>query len=105
MPAQVFRAPGRWQSAQEGGKVINPKHRPPLPPGYTPSTHFRERLSRPQDHSAARGIKAIKNFNDPIGNRTIDLLRLVAQCLNDIQGHSTSKLRIWVGRFAVNIIK
>jgi hypothetical protein len=31
------------QSAHEGGKVVSPTHRPPLPPpppGDTPGTHF-----------------------------------------------------------------
>jgi len=36
---KALRAPGR-QWAQEGGKVFSPKHRPPLPPGDTPTTHF-----------------------------------------------------------------
>ena len=27
-------------TAQDGGKVVSLKHRPPLPPGNTPATHF-----------------------------------------------------------------
>jgi len=27
-------------TAQDGGKVVSLKHRPPLPPGDTPGTHF-----------------------------------------------------------------
>jgi hypothetical protein len=27
------------QSANEGGNIVNPTHRPPLPPGKTPGTH------------------------------------------------------------------
>ena len=39
-------------TAQDGGKVFSPTHRPPLPPGNVPGTHFCSRLSRPQGHSA-----------------------------------------------------
>jgi len=39
-----------WQSAREGGKVVSPTHRPPLPPGNIPGTHFCYRLSQLQDH-------------------------------------------------------
>ena len=39
-------------TAQDGGKVVRLKHRPPLPPGNTPGTHFCKMLSRPQGHSA-----------------------------------------------------
>jgi hypothetical protein len=35
------------QSAHEGGKVVSPTHRPPLPPGNIPGTHFCQRLSQP----------------------------------------------------------
>ena len=28
------------QSAREGGMVVSPKHRPPLPTGRIPGTHF-----------------------------------------------------------------
>ena len=31
--------------------------------------------------------------------------RVVTQCLSHIQGHSTSKFLIWIGRFVVNVIK
>ena len=43
------------------------------PTGNTPGTRFYWRLSRPQVHSAARGIMSMKNSNDTIGNRTRDL--------------------------------
>jgi hypothetical protein len=50
------------QSAHEGGKVVSPSHRPPLPSGNIPGTHFCSRLSQPQGHSAAgRRINTMKN--------------------------------------------
>ena len=61
------------QSAHESGKVVSPTHRPPLPPGNIPGTHFCQKLSQPQNHSAAGRIKSMKNSNDTIGNRTRDL--------------------------------
>jgi hypothetical protein len=35
------------QSANEGGQVVSPKHRPPLPPGDNPGTHICQWLSLP----------------------------------------------------------
>jgi hypothetical protein len=42
--------------AQDGGKVVSLTHRPPLPTGNAPGTHFCWRLSRPQGHSAIERI-------------------------------------------------
>ena len=35
-----LRFPDFMITAQDGGKVVSLKHRPPLPPGNDPSTHF-----------------------------------------------------------------
>jgi hypothetical protein len=77
-PGQALGVPGGWgsrvsrQSAYECGKV-SPTHRPSLPPGRLPGTHFCYRLSRPQDHNATGRMKSLKNSSDFIGNRTRDL--------------------------------
>ena len=78
-PGQAQRIPVRWgsqiswQSTHEGGKVVRPTCRPPLPPGSIPGTRFHWRLSQPQGHSAAGRIVSMRNSNDTIGNRTRDL--------------------------------
>jgi hypothetical protein len=43
------------------------------PPENISGTHFCQRLSRPQGHSAARRIMSMKNSNCTIGNRTREL--------------------------------
>jgi len=50
--SRKLRFPDFMTTAQDGGKIVSLTHRPPLPPGNTPGTHFCYRLSRPQDHSA-----------------------------------------------------
>jgi len=35
-----LRFPDFMTMAQDGGKVVSLTHRPPLPPGITPGTHF-----------------------------------------------------------------
>jgi len=38
--SRKLRFPDFMTTAQDGGKVISLMHRPPLPPGNTPGTHF-----------------------------------------------------------------
>jgi hypothetical protein len=79
MPWQTLRVPVGWgsqiliQSAHEGGKFDSPTHRPSLPKGNIPDTHFCQRLSQPQGRSAAGRIMSMKNSNDTIGNASRDL--------------------------------
>ena len=38
--SRKLRFPDFLTTAQDGGKVVSLMHRPPLPPGNTPGTHF-----------------------------------------------------------------
>jgi hypothetical protein len=38
--SRKLRFPNFMTTAQDGGKVVSLTHRPPLPSGNTPSTHF-----------------------------------------------------------------
>ena len=38
--SRKLRFPDYMTTAQDGGKVVSLTHRPPLPPGNTPGTHF-----------------------------------------------------------------
>jgi len=38
--SRKLRFPDFMTTAQDGGKVVSLMHRPPLPPGKTPGTHF-----------------------------------------------------------------
>ena len=57
-------------TAQHGGKIFSSTHRPPLPPGNAPCTHFCYRLCRPQGHSVVGWFMSMKNPNDTIWERT-----------------------------------
>jgi hypothetical protein len=56
------------------GEVVSPTCRPLFTPRKIPGTHFCQRLSRPQGHSAAGGITYIEKPSDLIRNRIRDLL-------------------------------
>ena len=71
--ARKLRFPDYVTMAQNGGKVVILTHRPFLPPGNAPGTHFCYRLSRPQGHSAIGRIMSVKNSNDTSCDRTSDL--------------------------------
>ena len=78
---EVYALRFSWHSAHEGGEVVSLTHRPPLPPGNVPGTHFYQGLSRPQGHGTVRSNMSLKNPVTPPG---IDhgTVRLVAQRLN-----------------------
>ena len=38
--SRMLRFPDFMTTVQDGGKVVSLTHRPPLPPGNTPGTHF-----------------------------------------------------------------
>jgi len=38
--SRKLRLPDFMTTAQDGGKVVSLTHRPPLPPGNIPGTHF-----------------------------------------------------------------
>ena len=54
--SRKLRFPDFMTVAQDGGMGVSLNHRPPLPPGNAPGTHFCWRLCRPQGHSAIRRI-------------------------------------------------
>jgi hypothetical protein len=47
-------------------------HRPPLPPGNVPGTHFNHGLCRPQGHGKVAGKYVTEKSSDTTGNRSRD---------------------------------
>jgi len=60
-------------TAQDCGQVVILTHRPPLPPGNAPGTHFCYRLSRPHGFIAIEGFYVNEKSIDTSWDRTIDL--------------------------------
>ena len=69
-------------TAQDGGKLVSLTHRPPLPPENAPGTHFCQRLSRPQGHSAIRWILYERKIPMTPAGIEPATFRFVAQHLN-----------------------
>jgi len=54
--------PDFMTTAQDGGKVVSLMHRPPLPLGNAPGTHFCQRLSRPRAIVRSEGLYINEKF-------------------------------------------
>ena len=74
-------------TAQGGGKVVSLTHRPPLPPGNIPGTHFCQRLSRPQGHSAIERLLCQGKIPMTPAGIEPATFRFVAQHLNHCDMH------------------
>jgi hypothetical protein len=78
-PWQALRVPGGWgsqilrQSTHEGGKVVSPKHRPPLPQEIFLVLIFVRGWVDPRAIVRPEGLCQWKKSSDTIGNRTRDL--------------------------------
>ena len=75
--------------ALDSGKVVSLMHRPTLPPGNVPGSHFCSRLSRPQGHSSIGRI--ICQWKIPMTPAGIEpaTFRFLAQYLNHCtKGHT-----------------
>jgi len=80
--SRKLKFPDFMTTAQGGGKVVSLTHRPPLPPGNAPGTHFCWRLSRPQGHSAIGRILCQWKFPMTPAGIEPATFRFVAQHLN-----------------------
>ena len=89
-PRHTLRVPGGWgsqisrQSTHEGGKVISPTQRPPLPPRkYSWYSFLLEAESTPEPTVRPEGLCQWKIAMTPSGIEPATF-RLVAQCLNQL---------------------
>ena len=74
---QEVKVPRFRDNGTGGWQVVSPTHRPPLPPGNTPGTHFCQRLSRPQGPQCDQ--KDFMSIKNPLTPATF---RFVAQHLD-----------------------
>ena len=82
-PGQALRVPGSWgsqisrQSAHEGGKVVSPTHRPPLPLSVRGWVYPRAEVR----------LGGLCQWKIPVTRPGIEpaISRLVAQCLNQLR--------------------
>jgi hypothetical protein len=99
-PGQALRVPGGWgsqisrQSAHEGGKVVSPTHRPPLPSGKAAFTSpprkyswYSFLLQAESTPGPQCGRKDYVNEKSPVTPSGIEpvTFRLVAHCLNQLR--------------------
>ena len=74
--SQISMTFGTWRRG-----IVSLTHRPPLPPGNIPGTHFHWGLSRPQRHGTVGRNMSLKNPVTPLGIYS-GTVQLVAQRLN-----------------------
>jgi len=73
---QDVKVPRLRDNGPDGGENVSLRHRPLLPPGNAPGTHFSYRLSRPQSRSAIGRIPLTSTGIEP------KTFRFVVQHLN-----------------------